>query len=606
MSPLHEPIKRARRRLWFNRWLGALGWCLAMGAGVFTVGIVVDRVFGLTIDGGPFYGLLIGGVMGLVLIGSMVWAAAKRDSLETAAAELDIAAGLKERLSSGLYCERSADPFARAVVEDAESTSRRITVGKHLPVRVPRSANYAGGTLVIALLAFWLFPMLDLGGRQAVAEEKQQQQEAVRRAEAAVKPLVEKQVEEMKERNPDLKKDLDQLLQPMEQARIEKPLDVRTEQMKRIEQLREKLDKKRSDAQLSMINEFKKMLRPMASEKNETPVGQLAESLAKGDFESAKKAMEALKLELAKAPQTPEEKQRSEEMQQQLKNLSDKLNKLADANKQATEELKKAGLNEEDIKKALENLKKEDVEAIKKQLAEKGIDQQQIQKMMQEMQKQAAASKQMNKLAQNMAKAAQGEGSEGQAGEMSAEALQGFAQAAQQLSDMEQLEQQLQQLNAAMGDLQAMKDQMGQGCKECQGSGTKDGKPCPGCKGSGMGGQFGDPNQQGGGMGQLGRGQGGIAPKDETNTNMVERRTPVKTVPGRIISQKYVDGEQYKGEVSPEIIEVTKAAEREVSDAIKREQIPRVYHSGIKEYFTRSQEGLPAEPIAGEDTGDGP
>ena len=33
MIDLQKPVSRAQRRLWLTRWLGALGWCLAIAAG---------------------------------------------------------------------------------------------------------------------------------------------------------------------------------------------------------------------------------------------------------------------------------------------------------------------------------------------------------------------------------------------------------------------------------------------------------------------------------------------------------------------------------------------------------------------------------------------
>ena len=46
MTELQKPVRQARRRLWFNRWLAALGWTLTGSAGLFTVLVLVQRLWG--------------------------------------------------------------------------------------------------------------------------------------------------------------------------------------------------------------------------------------------------------------------------------------------------------------------------------------------------------------------------------------------------------------------------------------------------------------------------------------------------------------------------------------------------------------------------------
>ena len=137
MSELQKSAKRAQRRLWLNRWLAGLGWSLAAGAGVFTAAVVIERTWIAAENANGVLGLLAGALLGLTLIVSLIWMVVTRDSVTHAAARLDLAAGLKERLSSGLYCEGQADPFARAVVADAMKMTRGVAVRRLLPVEVP-------------------------------------------------------------------------------------------------------------------------------------------------------------------------------------------------------------------------------------------------------------------------------------------------------------------------------------------------------------------------------------------------------------------------------------------------------------------------------------
>jgi hypothetical protein len=100
-------------------------------------------------------------------------------------------------------------------------------------------------------------------------------------------------------------------------------------------------------------------------------------------------------------------------------------------------------------------------------------------------------------------------------------------------------------------------------------------------------------------MGQLGQGQGGVAPEQATGFRTVTEKPKVNTLPGAIDSVRFVNGEQFSGEVSDEFVEAVISAQREVSDAIAREQIPRQYHAGIKAYFDHTRTALPVDGVEG-------
>lgn len=87
-------------------------------------------------------------------------------------------------------------------------------------------------------------------------------------------------------------------------------------------------------------------------------------------------------------------------------------------------------------------------------------------------------------------------------------------------------------------------------------------------------------------MGKLGRGRGGLAPEEPTAVNFKTRRAKVKTTKGAIIGQFLIDGEQVPGDVSSTLGETVLAGEREASDLIHRDRIPRQYHKAIKGYFS--------------------
>ena len=599
MSLLNKPIRQAQRRLWTQRWFTQLCLMINVAAGLFILAIIVirsrftlaamPRMDWIAIDDTTVvYSWLLAALAGLVLIGSIVSTLLTRENLTVAAARLDEAAGLKERLSTGLHCASSQDPFAQAVVRDAEGWAARVTVGKHMPYDVPRSINSAGVMIVAALLMLWLFPNIDMAGAHEERQEQLAKRSQAERAKAIINPQLEEQLEKLREKHPSLKDNID-AVDPLQDASLETPLNVRSEAIKKVEQLKANIQQQRDEGKASIADALRKMMRPLATQKSDTPVGKLAEGLAKGDFQAAQKALEDLKLKLSKAPVTEAEKKQIEALKKELDGSSDKLAQHATEQRAIENEHKKAGRNKDDVKRALEALAKKDMDQLKQQLADKGMDQQKVEQMMKKLQQQQQAMQMMKQMGQGMAQAGANQDGTGQ---LSDSGAQGLSAAGDQLSDMESLQQELDQLGASLADLQNLQNQLGKACGQCNGTGMQGNNACPGCQGSGMGqGQGQGQNQQAqGGMGQLGRGQGGIAPEEETDVKTVRRRTDVKTKPGSIISQQWVDGEQFKGGVSREFSEAMIAAEREITDAIAREDIPRNYHESIGKYFERNRE----------------
>ena len=101
-------------------------------------------------------------------------------------------------------------------------------------------------------------------------------------------------------------------------------------------------------------------------------------------------------------------------------------------------------------------------------------------------------------------------------------------------------------------------------------------------------------------MGQLGQGRGGRASEEKTDVAFKTERGNVHTGKGAIVGQFLVDGEQVKGEVKSNLVEVVSAAEREASDRINRDRIPCQYHKAVKAYFSNIKRsvkgGKPKEP----------
>ena len=102
---------------------------------------------------------------------------------------------------------------------------------------------------------------------------------------------------------------------------------------------------------------------------------------------------------------------------------------------------------------------------------------------------------------------------------------------------------------------------------------------------------------------QMGIGRGGIAPTEQTSTAFKTERAKVQTTKGAIVGQFLVDGEQVRGETSKALEEVVAAAERDASDLVYRDRIPRQYHKAVRKYFKAIQETVkPKGSTADKDT----
>ncbi len=64
----------------------------------------------------------------------------------------------------------------------------------------------------------------------------------------------------------------------------------------------------------------------------------------------------------------------------------------------------------------------------------------------------------------------------------------------------------------------------------------------------------------------------------------------MKTTKGAIIGQFLIDGEQVRGDAPSTLSETVTASERDASDLIHRDRIPRQYHKAIKGYFSNLKE----------------
>ncbi len=555
MTQLERQIATAQHRLWLNRWFHDVSASVAVAAALFAAVVLVQRLFLWPI---PLFWIGVG-LSSAALMLSLARTFVKKEDETFAAAKLDEAAGLRERLSSGRFCTGNDDPFALAVVVDAERISGSLSARRHIRLKMPRPAGWSLVSIIVASLMFLVSPGLL---QRSEATEAREQATQLEQTKVAVKRKMDA-VRKMAESTPvlqELKDNLD-TRDTKSAGRLRKPADIRHQAVKKIDRLADAVKQKRASAKYDTTGEMRKMMRGLkVPQSADTATQKLSKALAKGDFKTAKEEVNKLREQLATL-KSEKDKELVAKLSKQLAATAKQLERLSSDEKLA-KKLEQAGVKKEDAERLLESLKKEDLDQLQKELEKQGMSPKQAQKMAEQMKRQQKAGG----MAQQLAKALGQGASSGSSGQSDA-AVAGLSMASDQLSELEQLQQEMNQLDAAMADLQNARSDLSQ---RGQGQGQKPGP----------------------GMGKLGQGRGGLAPEEQTAVGFKTERGKVPTGEGAIIGQFFFNGEQVKGEVTASLAEVVSAAEHDASDRINRNRIPRQYHKAVKGYFSTMQKSI--------------
>ncbi|HKQ49102.1 MAG TPA: hypothetical protein VJZ71_13610 [Phycisphaerae bacterium] len=606
MSALQRQVAAAQRRLWLIRSLRLWGWTLFGAAAAWTALLICDRLFALQ---APLrLSALI--ALGASMAAAVLWMTLTRERELAAAVALDAAAGLKERTSTGLHAEaRADDPFARAVIADAERSVTGISAAKVLPLRWTRSLSWSIAMVVVAVVSLAL-PQFDLLKRDEAKAAAAARQAAVDQIRSVVaKPV--SAIAQVAEKNPDLAvaDQIKALEDAMRTDAVKDPDVLRREAVKQLDRLQDALKDKANSERFKALDETKKRFKQIGESsdpKNE--LGKLMEQMSAGNFEGAQKELKQLQEKLAKrSHDNPADAKKAEEIQKQLNDLAKKMEAAAQ-DQQSAREMKNAGMSEKDVQRVLDALAKKDTKQLEKlaqELAERmkdrGVTQEQIKQMMEKAAQRQQACKQMQQMANKMGNACK----QMQQGNQQA-AQDELNEAGEQLSEMEQMEQSLNELEGQMASLDEARDGLNEGnqnqgegqcqgdgengpCKGCNGSGfKKDGSPCRHCEGTGR-------NKSGGG-----RGAGPRDRDDNVDVDFENKKARVKTAKGgSIVGQQFVKGDQLKGKSEVEFIDAAHAAEIDATDSLNRDRIPRAYRKGVRNYFDRLGETVKTETTDG-------
>jgi hypothetical protein len=601
MSRIDSHISTVQVRLTLSilvEWLAAAAFTLATGTLAL---LIIERLFHFGIPRQTFW---VG--LGLVGIIAVVMTFLRSPTRETAAVALDERLDLKEKFSTALSVRSVQDPFAQAVVRDAENTARNVRLDGHFGINFPMIGYFAIVAVVLALLAFMFFPSFDILGRRE--KEKARRDEQLKIAENRV--MVKEAIARLDVIPPNLadheqvklaKAELQKMLGEPGRDTSKTARKIMDAMDKADQGLKEKAKENKNFAQAQANQKMFKSMNVPSDQKG--PVADAQRELVKGDYDQAiKKLDEAVKqLDKMDPNQKKEAAKQMESMAQQLAQIAQDpraMEKLA-------EQMKQAGVTKEQIQQAQQLMQQaaqgdkkaqQQIQQMQQKLAQQmqqqGMNQQQIQQMQQAMQQaqQAANAQQqangMAQAAQQMAQAMQQAAQNGgnQNGQQMADAQ---AQMAQQLQEMQAVAQDAQQIQQMQ---QAMQQAMAQAAGQCNNPGNGD---KPGNPGQGEW-KPGDPNnKQGAGMGGPGQGFGGQGQKNAAPFSVKEETSKsYYDKDGKHLASIYVKDRSVKGESKLKLQEVIKAGQADEGDDVDDSRADRRTQEVQRRYFKVMEDAL--------------
>ena len=341
MDQIREQVKRAQRRLSLELFVNRLLRCWFVALVLAVVAIAVPKFWSighLFANGLPAnwsLGCAIAGVVaGLAFALAWTWLRG-RSELE-AAVEIDRRYGLKERVASSLsLTPNDAETDAgKALLTDAMRAVGRIDVDEKFKIRFQQRAWLP---VVPALLAIVLAVFVDNQDAQSSVDPKPPTL-TKEQHDNATKKLRERLEKRRKEAAKKGLKDAEGLFRELEKQ-TEKMAEAkdadRKDSLVKINDLAKQLEKRRQ--QLGGQQQLKKQFEKL-NNMNKGPADKMVDAMKKGDFKAAQQELQKLKQQLENGKL---DKQAKEELQQQLKQIQQKLNEAKEARQQAMDNLKK-------------------------------------------------------------------------------------------------------------------------------------------------------------------------------------------------------------------------------------------------------------------------
>ncbi|MCH8046335.1 MAG: hypothetical protein IID44_21720 [Planctomycetes bacterium] len=521
MDALKKQVRRARRRLVLQQWVGLLFPCWG---GAFLVALLLvggGRIWPIGVDAW----IWIGAAAGLGPLAAGVWTCGVRRSELNAALEIDRRFELKERVSSTLTldADQLESPAGVALLRDAVERVEKLDVEGRFALEVRAWQPLAA--LAPALLAMLLVLLVEPAVRDnpAEAEEVNTVDPQVKRA---IEPLSNSATKLRKRAAEEGLEDIEAPLANVERV-VEKLAKAESLDKKKalleINDLANQLEKRRKA--LGGIEQIRKQLQGLKTSKN-GPGDRLAKALKGGDFKKAVDEVKKLQEKLA-AGQLNEKQQ--QQLAEQIGQMRRKMQNAADAHAKAQDQIQKR------VEEARQRGDTQQAEKLQRQLDKLQQQAPQMDRLRQMAQKLGECEKCLRKGQQGDAKA------QAQAQARAAEQLASLADELKQLQKdaaaMELLDESLQQLSQA-------KESMS--CKQCDGAGCT---ACQGLAESGQGQGKGDQLGNGGGEGQ---GQG-ARPEQDDDVAFRNSQKRLKVNKGKIVITGAAGGPNSKSRIQQSI-----------------------------------------------------
>ncbi len=565
MDELRKQVRRARRRILCQQFLHVLGWLLFAWLGIALAAVAVPKIWALGMDPTQSRIYAVGWSVGAVaaaLLTALAWTFWRKATELEAAIEIDRRFALKERVSSSLALDDGEiqSEAGSALVRDAGRRIERIDVVDRFPLRIgPKGLLPL--LLAIAVLAVVLFSRDARLDGQGVASG----------APAAIQKQVKKSAEDLKRKIAQRRKQAqDENLKDAEAylRKLEEGLDDLTQNdvadrknaLVKLNDLSKELQERRR-----ALGDGKDIRQQLSRLKNlhQGPADKLAKALKDGDFQKALDELEKLKNELTNDGLNEQQK---DALDRQLTQMRQKLQDLADAHRQAKEDL------QQQVEEALKG----------GDLAEASRLQEQLDKLSMQDDPMNCLSKMADKLGKCQQCMKQGDAQQ---------AAAQLDELAQQLRQLQQENDELEMLDGALDQIAQAKDAMN--CKQCGGKG------CRQCRG-GLG--QGDGNRKNGRG--LGKGRGvGDRPEEENDTGGYRARVPGRVGPGKAVIIGEVSGPNIAGEAREEIKREIASFGGSAAQPVTNQRLPRPLRDHVREYLDSFQpdEGNGDKGPAGEE-----
>ncbi|MEE2912563.1 MAG: hypothetical protein VX436_02025 [Planctomycetota bacterium] len=528
MDKLHNIANRARIRMQIGATLtNSVRWFICLSSIAFLL-TLVDRSGEVSFLNWNTIWLTIG-MFGLFVLLSR-WLQSSISKIE-AAIQVDHKMQLKDRISSAMVCAKRDDPFCDVIIEDAlEITEKQNvydSVPRHFPIELPKGTSWIIAIALLTLIIGWL-PQWDLWSDQENDLQQASILPRVENIEASIDSVLE-QLKQEESVSDSLQEELKELAS-LKSIESEDPELLRRDALRKMTDLQKKLDELMQDENAITFEEVSKRLQSLALPRDAETLPMIA-AMKNGDFDHARKELEALQEQLNSSELTHEQK---EELARALEELAKQFEKLASSSEALSSALSSAGLNSElagnpdAAMKAIENASE--------------LNEEQKKKLLELLEAQKKANEMCEKMSEACKKCAQGDGSGAMASELEQlEAMKMF------MTEAEVAKMACQ--NAARG--------------MCPGEGT----------------------------GGAGQGNGGVNRVAQTDTSSIAQRSPVNTVEGAIIAKQLFEGGLLtSSESSATVRETVLAEERDVEQAIADEALPRKYHDLLRHYFGQLKE----------------